>query len=60
MQEAIQIVTINTSMADGMLHDTLYKGLKTEKPSLITKKKRYKGFDDLRIALRKIEKEREI
>lgn len=39
MQEAIQIVTINTSMADGMLHDTLYKGLKTEKPSLITKKK---------------------
>lgn len=48
-------------MVDGMLYDMLYKGLKFEiKVIFYYEKERYKGFDDLRIVLRKIEKEKEI
>lgn len=59
MQKAIKIGAVNPAMADGMLHDMLYKGLKPEIKAISHyEKERYKGFDDLRIALRKIEKRR--
>lgn len=61
MQKAIKIGAVNPAMADGMLHDMLYKGLKPEIKAISHyEKERYTGFDDLRIALRKIEKEKEI
>lgn len=61
MQKAIKIGAVNPAMADGMLHDMLYKGLKPEIKAISHyEKERYKGFDDLRIALRKIEKEKEL
>lgn len=61
MQKAIKIGAVNPAMADGMLHDMLYKGLKPEIKAISHyEKERYNGFDDLRIALRKIEKEKEL
>lgn len=61
MQKAIKISAINPAMADGMLHDMLYKGLKPKIKAISHyEKERYTGFDDLRIALRKIEKGNEI
>lgn len=34
MQKAIKIDAVNPAMADGMLHDMLYKGLKPESKAI--------------------------
>ncbi|XP_062571420.1 uncharacterized protein LOC134233469 [Saccostrea cucullata] len=61
MQKAIKIGAVNSAMADEMLHDMLYKGLKPELKAICHyEKERFKGFDELRVALRKLEKENEI
>lgn len=62
MQKTIRIGAVNPAMADEMLNDMLYKGLKPEIKAKISQyeKERYNGFDDLRIALKKIEKEKEL
>ncbi|XP_056003412.1 zinc finger CCHC domain-containing protein 18-like [Ostrea edulis] len=58
MQRAIKVGAVKLEMADEMLYDMLYKGLKPElKASCHYEKEIHKGFDDLRVALRKLEKE---
>jgi hypothetical protein len=57
MQRAIKVGAVKLEMADEMLHDMLYKGLKPElKASCHYEKEVHKGFDDLRVALRKLKK----
>lgn len=61
LDRAIKIKKVHPSEADSMLHDMLWKGLKPElKDKSHYEKEKYLTFDDLRVALRKIEKDQQL
>ena len=58
LSRAILTGKVKQSESDTMLHDMLWKGLKPElKDKSHYEKEKYTTFDDLRVALRKLEKE---
>lgn len=60
LDKAVHMGRISPSQADAMLHDMLWKGLRPNlKDVSHYEKARHGSFDDLRIALRRIEKEYE-
>jgi len=61
LEKAIQIDKVKRSEADAMLHDMLWKGLKPHlRDTTHYEKEKYITFDQLRVALRKLEKDNQI